>query len=110
MKYCKYCGYELTDDAINCPNCGRTVSNDSKNTTTVYYVNESNGYAIAGFVLSFFIPLLGLIFGALGLSRSKEIGGEGRGFAIGALIISGGYFIAGIISVIIAFAFTIKYQ
>ena len=110
MKYCVHCGYELMDDAINCPNCGHPVSNDSKNTTTVYYVNESNGYAIAGFVLSFFIPLLGLIFGVLGLSRSKEIGGEGRGFAIGALVNSGIYFLGGIIGLIIIFAIVKRYQ
>lgn len=109
MKYCVHCGYELMDDAKECPNCGRSVSNPVK-TTTVYYVNEINGYAIAGFILSFFIPLLGLIFGGLGLSRSKEIGGEGRGFAIGALVNSGIYFLGGIIGLIIIFAITKRYQ
>ena len=53
MKYCKYCGYELKDDARNCPNCGRDVFNNSINTTTVYYVNKINGYAIAGFIFEF---------------------------------------------------------
>ena len=44
--------------------------------------------AIAGFVCSFFIPLLGWIFGGIGLSRSKKLDGKGKGFSISALIIS----------------------
>lgn len=110
MKYCKYCGYELKDDARNCPNCGRDVFNNSINTTTVYYVNKINGYAIAGFIFSFFIPLLGLIFGVIGLSKSKELNGEGRGFSIGALIISLLYFLACLIMLIFFAVISSKYQ
>jgi hypothetical protein len=111
MKYCQYCGYKLKDDAINCPNCGRDVSNDSANITQVYYVNNAiNGYAIAGFIFSLFIPLLGLIFGVIGLSKSEELGGEGRGFAIGALVISGLYFLGCLISLIVFVVMSIKYR
>lgn len=48
----------------------------------------SNGMAIAGFVCSFFIPLLGLIFSIIGLNRSKNMYGKGRGLAIAGIVIS----------------------
>jgi hypothetical protein len=49
---------------------------------------RGNGMAIAGFVLSFFVGLLGLIFSSIGLRRSREPGRSGRGLAIAGLVIS----------------------
>ena len=49
---------------------------------------KTNGMAISGFVCSFFIPLLGWIFGGIGLSKSKKLDGKGKGFSVAALIIS----------------------
>lgn len=48
---------------------------------------KSNGMATAGFVLSFFVPLLGIIFSVIGLSKSKDAG-KGKGLAIAGIIIS----------------------
>lgn len=48
----------------------------------------SNGMAIAGFVCSFFFPLLGLIFSIIGLNRSKNMFGKGKGLAIAGIVIS----------------------
>jgi hypothetical protein len=44
--------------------------------------------AIAGFICSFIIPLLGWIFGGIGLARSRNCGGKGAGLSILAIIIS----------------------
>lgn len=49
---------------------------------------KSNGMAIAGFVCSFFIALLGLIFSCIGLSRAKQMDGKGEGLAKAGIIIS----------------------
>ena len=50
---------------------------------------ESNGMAIAGFVLSFLIPLLGLIFSSIGVSRAKRLPQRtGYGLAVAGLVIS----------------------
>jgi hypothetical protein len=49
---------------------------------------RTNGMAIAGFVLSFFIPLLGIIFSAIALGQIRRRGGRGRGLATAGLIIS----------------------
>lgn len=53
-----------------------------------YEEKQSNGIALAGFICSFFIPLLGWIFGGIGLARSGERNGKGRGFSIAALVIA----------------------
>lgn len=55
----------------------------------------TNGMAIAGFVLSFFCSLLGLIFSIIGLNQTKQRNQGGRGLAIAGIIIS-------IVSILIA--------
>lgn len=50
--------------------------------------NPTNGYAIAGFVCSFFFSILGIIFSAIGLKRAKELNDTGKGLAIAGLVIS----------------------
>ena len=57
---------------------------------------KTNGMAIAGFVLSFFCGILGLIFSAVGLSQIGKTGEGGKGLAIAGLVIS-------ILSILFAF-------
>jgi Domain of unknown function (DUF4190)/zinc-ribbon domain len=51
---------------------------------------RSSGMAIAGFVLSFFCGLLGLIFSCIGYSECKKSNGQvtGEGLAIAGIVIS----------------------
>lgn len=51
---------------------------------------RTSGMAIAGFVLSFFCALLGLIFSCIGLSEVKKSNGTvtGEGLAIAGIVIS----------------------
>jgi hypothetical protein len=44
--------------------------------------------AVAGFVLSFFVGVLGLIFSIIGLRHSSDPGRGGRGLAIAGIVIS----------------------
>lgn len=83
MKYCSHCGSEVQDDAIYCPNCGELTSGSSS-----YGNQSSNGFAIAAFICSFFIPLLGWIFGGIGISKANKMNGKGKGLAIAGIIIA----------------------
>lgn len=84
MKYCTKCGKEIPDDAIVCHFCGCSVETKKS--------DETNGMAIAGFVSSFFIPLLGLIFGIIGFRNSKELN-NGKELSVAAIAISAASFI-----------------
>ncbi len=104
--FCKYCGGQIADDALFCPNCGakQTASNeavqkeqytesnyqqatDYNENTSAPQENKKNVMAILGFIFSFLIPLLGLIFSIIGLSKSKQTL-SGKGFAVAGIIIS----------------------
>ena len=86
MKYCTKCGAPLTDDAAFCPDCGSPAPR--ANGAYEVVPNQTNGFAIAGLVCSFFSPLFGWIFGGIGLSRANRMDGSGRGMSIAALVIS----------------------
>ena len=66
------------------PNTGKPIDVENKNVT-----RKTNGFAIAGFVLSLLgcVGILGLIFSIIGLSKSKEWN-DGKGLSIAGLIIS----------------------
>lgn len=81
MKYCSRCGNRINGDAVVCPYCGVQVGYMQS------YDRKTNGTAIAALVLSFFIPLIGLILGGVGLKKSHELN-DGRGLSIAAIVIS----------------------
>lgn len=54
---------------------------------------QSNGIAIAGFVCAFISPLLGWIFGGIGLSRANRRNGKGKGFSIAAIAVASVMFV-----------------
>jgi len=56
---------------------------------------RTNGFAIASFVCSLFINILGIIFGHVALSQIKRTNEGGQGLAIAGLII--GYISLGIV-------------
>lgn len=51
-------------------------------------ISSTNGFAIAGFVCSFFTSIIGLIFSIIGLNQIKRQGGKGKGLATAGIIIS----------------------
>ena len=96
--FCKNCGQQVEDNVESCPNCGAKVKEDTFAQNTQTYTNQNqpmqqpvqkgtNGFAIAGFILSFFGGLLGLIFSIIGLVKAKKEGSP-KGLAIAGLVIS----------------------
>ena len=59
-----------------------------------------NSLAIAGFVCSFLVSIVGLILSIIGLNQIKKQGGKGRGLAIAGIIISAASILLGIIMAI----------
>lgn len=98
-KFCTNCGNELVNEAVICPKCGVSAS-------PVQEVQNkpSNGMAIAGFITSFFISILGLIFSIIGLNKSKQTG-TGKGLSIAGIIISSISIIATILIIIIGIVY-----
>ena len=102
MKHCKYCGAQLADDEAYCYFCGKPTETEEEiieekeepsfsryeynyqNT----YDEPRNGIALAGFIVAFFSPLIGLILSSIGLNKSKMMDGVGRKYAIAGIIIS----------------------
>ena len=84
--FCRNCGQEISDEAVVCPHCG--VATDKFRLEENKPSVEKNGIAVAGFVCSFFIPILGWVFGGIGLSRANKRKGKGKGFSIASLAIA----------------------
>ena len=105
--YCENCGANIDESKgvlKFCPNCGAQLVKNADGTANavdrqkpvpvvVNNVSElkagTNGYAIIGLITALFYPLalLGLIFGIVGLLKSKKIN-SGAGLSIAAITIS----------------------
>ena len=102
-KFCAKCGSEMEKGATFCANCGTSAEGVTKVETSN---NDnggqvSNGMATAGFVLSFFVPVLGLIFSIIGLNKANQLNGSGRGLAKAGLILSIIWIVLEVIAIII---------
>lgn len=110
MSYCGNCGNPVTPDLAYCPNCGAEnpeyaapapaeIAPMGANEPLPYApayepadccTRSTNGLAIAGFVLAFVFPPVGIILSAMACKRAKS--GEYRnplpGLAKAGLIIS----------------------
>ena len=82
--FCKNCGREIDDYAVVCPFCGVATGRHAVQQAPQ---TGSNGFVIAGFVLSFFFSLLGLIFSIVGLRKVSECG-SGKGLAVAGIVFS----------------------
>ena len=106
--FCSKCGGKIDANSGFCPNCGASVAGG--NQQPVYNNNEgSNGFAIAGFVLSLVMPILGLIFSCIGYSKAKIMNDNGKGLALSGIIISSVFIGIAIIAIIVVLANPDKY-
>ena len=87
-KYCSKCGKQMEDDAVFCSKCGTSFNKVEEANETESNTDGVNGQAIAGFILAFVFPFLGLVFSASGLTVAKRLNGRSRGLATAGMIIS----------------------
>lgn len=83
--FCKNCGKEIDNNAFVCPHCGVRVVADEPQAEGA---NVFAGLSYLGII----IPLLGWIFGGIGLSKANKTG-KGAGLSIGGLIVTTVFFI-----------------
>ena len=109
--FCRNCGKELSNEAVVCPYCGVQVNliNDTRQNKGNVQDNcqpdgnqqcvsdqgngpKSNVLAVIGFIISFFIPVVGLPIGGLicsiiAYSKAKHYGAPRKGLALAGIII-----------------------
>jgi hypothetical protein len=101
MNFCSVCGTPFNPGATFCAKCGNNLTFAAGQghagmppmmppMMDMPVATRTSGMAIAGFVLSFFCGLLGLIFSCIGYSECKNSGGTvtGGGLALAGIIIS----------------------
>lgn len=88
MKYCSHCGREVLDDAVICPGCGCSVRYDGAGAGNGFskpngvpqqqpippYADNYSGLSVAGLILSFISPLIGLILSIVAHNEAKRTG------------------------------------
>lgn len=80
MAFCKNCGQEITDNAVNCPNCGTATQNQTNVTTT--NTNDDKGGFLWG-ALGCCIPIVGLILFLVWKSDKPQ---TAKSVGIGAIV------------------------
>ena len=107
MKYCAHCGAELLDEAAICPKCGCSAGGSTSQAQTPQ--NSWNGMAIAGFVLSFFFAVVGLILSILAYKQTKQTGEKGKELALAGIIISSVSLAASLVGVVVEIIYFVIY-
>ena len=64
---------------------------------------KNNTLAIVGFILSFIIPIVGLILCIIALVQIKKTGEKGKGLAVAGIILFGVLALIVIIAIIVSF-------
>jgi len=105
---CQHCSSPIEPNARFCAGCGAQIATaappvQAEFSPTYNYQQsyaqqpyppqyttppKTNGMVIAGFVLAFIVPTLGLILSCVGLSQTKTRNEGGRNLAIAGIIIS----------------------
>jgi hypothetical protein len=116
-KFCASCGAEVSDGYAFCEKCGAPVEGTPAAQQPVYNAaapaKPSNGMAIGGFVCSLLgflgficcgsiLCIPGLILSIIGLNKSKQLGGAGKGLAIAGIILGALGLVSGLISFILS--------
>jgi hypothetical protein len=125
--FCSKCGTQIAQGAAFCPNCGtpagtqvsgayvappvqpvaQPINNGGYASNYGSYAPPTAGIAIAALVLTFFIPLVGLILGYAARKEINQSNGAkgGRGMATAAIALGWIFTFLGIIVAVIYIAY-----
>lgn len=97
---CPTCGAVNLPSSAFCSQCATNLMVPPHLLGAMNVMPRTSGMAIAGFVLSFFCGLLGLIFSGIGYNECTKSGGtiSGEGLAIAGIVISIVNILAGLIA------------
>ena len=87
---CKHCGKENIDNARFCAFCCNKLPGNNEQTQSKIVSQskkKTDNFSIAGFVLSFLSPILGIVFSSLGYRQAHQEHSP-KGLAIAGVIIS----------------------
>jgi len=85
--FCPECGKKLSNKAFICPECGCAINGKSI-TNSNNTDDDKHGMAVAGIICSFFVPLLGLIFGIIVLNANKGKSNSSKTMGLISVIVS----------------------
>lgn len=85
MKFCSHCGNQLSDEAVICPSCGCSAEAP----TAKKRDNNSDIFAVLGFVFSFISSVVGLVLSIIAYrSAVAENNRRNKNFAVAGIVIS----------------------
>ena len=90
----------MRDEADVCVNCGRSVKTEKKSVNS-----DNNIIGIIALIASFILPIAGLILGIIGYKNAKKTGGENKGMALAAIIISSASMLLTLLATVITAVF-----
>ena len=75
-RYCQVCGSELVEGANFCKSCGTNIDNPQEGPNTSYVRPQAQKsytiHIIVGYLLSIFVPLIGLIMAIYLITRDDN--------------------------------------
>ncbi|MBR2622668.1 MAG: zinc-ribbon domain-containing protein [Clostridia bacterium] len=84
--FCSHCGKEVSDEAYVCTYCGCLVGKGKAPQKDSG--EQANVMAILGLIFALFCPILGIVFGAIGMVKAKELNGTGERMASWSIVLS----------------------
>ena len=96
MKFCTHCGKQLMDEAVVCPGCGCSVTNQPQTQPAAQYQADDT-VSVGLCVVSALIPLFGIIYWPV---KHKETPKKAQACGITALVAWAVSFVISMVSMV----------